>query len=260
MLEYTEENLKKIIKESKTYNEVLIKFNRNSSSDSYKVLKKRIKEWNIDVSHFLNKKQNIEKMFNDGRLIKKCNDEIFIENSSVSRHTTKNRILKDNLITYVCIECGQDEFWKGKKISLILDHINGIRNDNRLENLRFLCPNCNSSLDTHCKGEAGLISEEEKEIKIREKKRLINKYGNRVDYRINQKEENFINIHKPRIDKIITSDINFSKFGWVKKVSELIEIPSQKVNEWMKKYMFDFYNDKCFKKTKINDERVNIHK
>jgi hypothetical protein len=40
----------------------------------------------------------------------------------------------------------------GKKMSLILDHINGINNDNRIENLRIVCPNCNATLDTHCRG------------------------------------------------------------------------------------------------------------
>jgi hypothetical protein len=45
--------------------------------------------------------------------------------------------------------CGQDENWYGNKISLILDHINGINTDNRIENLRIVCPNCNATLPTH---------------------------------------------------------------------------------------------------------------
>lgn len=68
---------------------------------------------------------------------------------SVSRHTIKERIVKDNLIPYECAECHTDQ-WRGKKLTLHLDHINGINNDNRLDNLRFLCPNCHSQTDTYC--------------------------------------------------------------------------------------------------------------
>jgi hypothetical protein len=40
--------------------------------------------------------------------------------------------------------------WRGRQMSLILDHINGVFDDNRLENLRIVCPNCAATLDTHC--------------------------------------------------------------------------------------------------------------
>jgi hypothetical protein len=46
--------------------------------------------------------------------------------------------------------CGQGELWKGRRLALILDHVNGVSDDHRLENLRILCPNCAATLDTHC--------------------------------------------------------------------------------------------------------------
>ena len=46
--------------------------------------------------------------------------------------------------------CGQGELWRGRRLALILDHVNGVSDDHRLENLRILCPNCTATLDTHC--------------------------------------------------------------------------------------------------------------
>jgi len=56
----------------------------------------------------------------------------------------KRRLIAEKLLEYKCDQCGLDQFWNNKQISLQLDHINGINNDNRIENLRFLCPNCHS--------------------------------------------------------------------------------------------------------------------
>ena len=60
----------------------------------------------------------------------------------------RRTIIKENLLPYKCAICGNTE-WNGKTLSLELDHINGINNDNRLENLRFLCPNCHSQTTTY---------------------------------------------------------------------------------------------------------------
>jgi hypothetical protein len=46
--------------------------------------------------------------------------------------------------------CGQGEEWRGRRMALILDHVNGVNTDNRLSNLRIVCPNCAATLDTHC--------------------------------------------------------------------------------------------------------------
>lgn len=76
------------------------------------------------------------------------NQKIFIENSTYANECVKNRIIQSDLIEYKCSKCGIDS-WNGETIVLDLDHINGIRNDDRLENLRFLCPNCHSQTDTY---------------------------------------------------------------------------------------------------------------
>ncbi len=64
------------------------------------------------------------------------------------RSAVRKRVLAQKLLPYICQLCGAKPEWMGKPLSLILDHINGVANDHRLENLRFLCPNCNSQQDT----------------------------------------------------------------------------------------------------------------
>lgn len=66
---------------------------------------------------------------------------------SVLRMKIRKKILKENLIPYKCAWCDLESIWNNKSITLQLDHINGINNDNRLENLRFLCPNCHSQTE-----------------------------------------------------------------------------------------------------------------
>lgn len=76
--------------------------------------------------------------------------DIFCENSKARREYIKRLIILNELIEYKCGECGMGTIWNEKIISLQLDHINGVRNDNRIENLRFLCPNCHSQTESYC--------------------------------------------------------------------------------------------------------------
>jgi 5-methylcytosine-specific restriction endonuclease McrA len=92
-----------------------------------------------------NKKINNDKHWNEKYPL----DTVMTTNSTYSRHSLKSRIIKNNIINYNCSICGIGPIWMGKPMTLILDHINGINNDNRIENLRFVCSNCDSQLSTY---------------------------------------------------------------------------------------------------------------
>lgn len=74
--------------------------------------------------------------------------DIFIENSSACQSTLRKRYKEGQYTPYICSICGQEPIWQGKELTLILDHINGKNTDDRLENLRWVCPNCNQQLET----------------------------------------------------------------------------------------------------------------
>jgi hypothetical protein len=75
---------------------------------------------------------------------------LFVQNGRQPRKALRRVILQEHLIPYRCALCDSEPVWQGKPLVLRLDHRNGVRNDDRLDNLRFLCPNCDSQTDTFC--------------------------------------------------------------------------------------------------------------
>lgn len=143
--ELTDEQFRSLIKESTTISEVLFKlgYTVKGNSWAYSLVRRRMADLNISHEEFKGKSAlhtPIEKEVDPSKL--------FVENSKHSRSVLRRYIIKNNLIPYRCAICGAIE-WQGKTLSLELDHINGINNDNRLENLRFLCPNCHSQTTTY---------------------------------------------------------------------------------------------------------------
>lgn len=78
-----------------------------------------------------------------------ADETVFVSNSTYPRHRLKARLIKSGAISYRCACCDIGPEWNKLDLSLQLDHINGINNDNRLANLRFLCPNCHSQQGTY---------------------------------------------------------------------------------------------------------------
>lgn len=145
---WKKENLEPIVKTSYTKSEILRKMELNCNNGGHhRSLNMYIKQYGLDISHLKGHAWNKGKTLNFPSKI--SNENLFVENSTSHTSTIKKRIIKDKLIPYKCLHCSNDGKWNEKPISLHLDHINGEPTDNRLENLRFLCPNCHSQTETY---------------------------------------------------------------------------------------------------------------
>lgn len=132
----TNENLAAAIASSSTWKGVLEVLNLPSSS--FTSIKKRAIDLKLDTSHISQKPRRdiTEYISNKVRIY--------------SFHL-KERLLNENILEEKCSYCGITE-WNGKPAPLELDHIDGNPDNNLLENLRILCPNCHAQTPTYCIG------------------------------------------------------------------------------------------------------------
>ena len=107
------EILEKIVSDSDTIHSVLVKMGKNTSAASYKLFHRKVKKYGIDISHFLTRAEYTAKQFKEGNLKKIPTNEMFTENSTISRHIVKHRIISENIIKYECSMCGNDGNWNG---------------------------------------------------------------------------------------------------------------------------------------------------
>lgn len=143
--ELTDEQFVSLIKNSTNISEVLFKLNYTIKGNSwaYSLVRRRMDELNLKIQDFKGKsaiKAESERIIDPNKLMS--------SNSKHTRTVLRRYVINNNLIPYRCAICGCVE-WQGRTLSLELDHINGVNNDNRLENLRFLCPNCHSQTTTY---------------------------------------------------------------------------------------------------------------
>lgn len=133
------DELERLVRDSTTMVECLSFFGLKHKGRNYKTFHMRCANEGIDSSKFAGN-------FGKGTLKPRwsLNDILVVGSLYTNRTCLKKRLLKAGLLINKCAECDLEPMWNSKPLTMVLDHRNGIDNDYRLENLRLLCPNCNS--------------------------------------------------------------------------------------------------------------------
>jgi hypothetical protein len=141
---YTLDQLKEAIRDSSSMRQVLLRLGVAPYGGNYDVLRKSINYFDLDISHFTGQAWN-----KGQKLAPKQSIKNYLNNKvPIQSHKLKNRLLNEGYFDHQCRACSNTR-WQDQPIPLELDHINGNNKDNRLSNLRLLCPNCHALTPTY---------------------------------------------------------------------------------------------------------------
>jgi len=132
-----------------SYSEALRRLKMRPAGGNHRLFRKWVDSiWQIPTDHF-----DPHAAFRElarSRSPRRPLASFLVEHSCINRQNLKLRLYQEGLKQPICEICGQGEIWRGEVMALILDHINGVPDDNRLGNLRIVCPNCAATFSTHC--------------------------------------------------------------------------------------------------------------
>ena len=151
MRQYSKEWLSELCKDSYSYAEVLRKAGRKQGGGTQATLRKKIEEFQIDISHFTGQRWQDSPNQNEHKEVREKYDleEVFRANSPVTQKVLRGYVERHSLLEYKCVKCSCDGHWQDGQIALEIDHLDGDNTNNEISNLRYLCPNCHALTETY---------------------------------------------------------------------------------------------------------------
>lgn len=146
---YTKEKLQKVADKCFSFRQMIFEFGLKETGGNYSNIQARCKEFGVDTSHFFGmgwNKLGHPSFQKNGEPL----ENFFTKGDKKKSANVKARLINNGLKDYLCENCGISE-WLGGRIVIELHHLNGDPTDNRLENLKLLCPNCHSQTHNYCK-------------------------------------------------------------------------------------------------------------
>jgi len=144
LFKYTEEQLREAVKHSSSHRQVLLKLNVAPFGGNYAVLKKAIQHYQLNTAHFKGQ------AWNKGKILpaRQTTASYLANQAPIQSYKLKKRLIAEGIFKHECMDCHRTT-WNAQPIPLELDHIDGNNKNNRLDNLRLLCPNCHALTPTY---------------------------------------------------------------------------------------------------------------